>query len=175
MSKSLRFGDRQFAIKEHLASRLHWDLRLHVGGKLLLSWVLVSSPHLDPSKPVKAIKVGEHNYDYLLVERKILPGNPGAGFIANWDYGLYCLLSNSNVFTQFYKGNLRIYLKGGRLRGRFNLKWVGPKETDWLWCKDDDEFVNPTCRYPNVLTPEKIQELENKLHPRKNLRQIQLI
>lgn len=113
--------------------------------------------------------------NYLLSERIILPPNSGAGPIANWDKGVYRLLDGSTIIAQFYKRHLRIYLEGERLRGGFILKWVGPKETDWLWIKVDDEYADPFRRFPNVLTPEKIRELENKIHRKMDLRQIKLI
>jgi DNA ligase D-like protein (predicted 3'-phosphoesterase) len=164
MSQQIQFGDHPFAVKEHRASKLHWDLRLHCFGRLLLSFALKKSPHLNPHQPLKAVRTPDHDAEYLRSERIIPPGFPGAGEIVNWDYGFFRVLGMESMTLQLSRGNLGIHLVGRRLKGNFSLKWIGPGEHDWLWIKEWDNYVDPLRKFPNVLTPEKIKELERKSH-----------
>jgi bifunctional non-homologous end joining protein LigD len=162
MSQSIQFGDHPFAVKEHWATHLHWDLRLNLYGRLLLSFALDSPPHLNPDQPLKAVRTPNHNGDHLLSERIIPLDWPGAGPTAIWDRGLFRALGNESMTTQLSHGHLRIYVIGKRLNGNFSLKKIGSGEHDWLWIKENDEYADPLRRFPNVLTPDKINELKNR-------------
>ena len=168
MSRNLSYGDRLYAVKEHQASSYHWDLRLHLFGQTLLSFVLREAPHLSPSRPLKALRVGDHKLEYLFSERIIPLGWPGAGPTALWEKGVFSVVGEPGMALQLSRGHLKIDLKGGRLQGVFSLKWAGPGENDWLWIKEQDSFADPLVRFPNVLTPEKIRELERKPQVPKN-------
>jgi bifunctional non-homologous end joining protein LigD len=164
MSEQIQFGDHPFAVKEHWASKLHWDLRLHCYGRLLLSFALKKSPHLNPDQPLNAVRTPNHNADYLLSERIIVSGY---GPTAIWDKGIFHVLGTESMTLQLSRGNLKINVIGKRLKGNFSLKWVGPGEHDWLWIKENDEYADPLRKFPSVLTPEKIKELERKSHAMK--------
>jgi bifunctional non-homologous end joining protein LigD len=168
MSKNLKFGDRLFAVREHDSSFLHWDLRIHFSGQTVLSFVLRTPPHLDPAKSLKAKRVGDHKLDYLLIERIIPLGWPGAGPTVLWDQGVFRILGKAGMALQLSRGHLRILVMGKRLQGIFSLKWIGPGENDWLWIKVQDSYAAPSIRFPNVLTPDKIEELERKAKASKN-------
>ncbi len=169
MSQIIRFGDHfQFVVKEHWSSFLHWDLRLQLFGQTVLSFALRTSPHLDPTQPTPADRVADHKLAYMYLERIIPPGWPGAGPTALWDKGFFRVLGTESIVFQMAQGYLRLEIMGGRLKGIYSLKWIGPQEKNWSFTKEWDDFSDKSLRFPNVLTPDKIQELERKTHPSKN-------
>lgn len=176
MIEKIGLGDLQYAIKEHLATRHHWDIRLQVFEKLVLSWAVHCAPHLNPSSPLKARRTGDHELAYLLSERLIFATESVVkpGPVAVWDYGIYRMLGGSTIQKQLNSGCLRLEMWGKRLRGRFSMKWIGPQVEDWLWSKESDEFADYNHRFPDVLTPEKIHELELKSLPKRNINQMML-
>ena len=162
MSQPPQLGDHPFAIKEHESSFKHLDLRLHFSGQMVLSFVSRVPLHLDPARPIKLVRVGDHKLDYLMLEWIIPPNRPGAGPTALWDDGFFRVVGNESMALQLSRGRLRMDMSGKRLQGGFVLKWVGPQENDWLWVKEWDSFADPFKRFPDVLTPGKIKELEMK-------------
>lgn len=150
------------AVKEHDATRLHWDLRIEDELGRLLSFALNSPPNLDPNRPIKAVWTGYHEGKYLLSEFIVRKGVKKAGPTAIWDKGVYKLLGSGSISEQLANSLIRIFLAGRRLNGIFTLRHVGPRPEDWLWTKEWDEFVDINRTFENVLTPEKIKELEGK-------------
>jgi hypothetical protein len=167
------FGDHWFAIKEHEAWRLHWDVRVHIGGESLLSWFLRESPHLDPARPQPATWSGYHKSKYLFSERIII--GHGAGPTVLFDNGLCRVRGNLTIHTQFDVGHLRLFFMGARLRGNFSMKWTGPGEDDWTLFKEDDKYADPRRKFPHALTPEMILELGSKKRPKKDPHQMLLL
>lgn len=120
---------RMFVIHEHHARRLHWDLRLEIGG-ILRSWAIPKNP-IDVNKGIKrlAIQVEDHPVEYAEFEGEIPPGMYGAGTVKIWDKGEFTL-------EEDIVNKLTFKLKGKIMSGQYALIYV-PKmgENSWLFMK----------------------------------------
>ena len=117
---ALERGGR-FVVGRHRATRLHYDLRLEIGG-VLVSWAVPKGPTLDPDERRMAIHVEDHPLDYFDFEDVIPRGEYGAGDAIVWDWGTFepeaPTLEPARAIVD---GELKFRLNGQKLRGQFTI------------------------------------------------------
>jgi len=156
-----------FVIHEHHASRLHYDLRLEIGG-VLKSWAVPKGPSMNPAEKRLAVMVDDHPLNYGNFEGVIPAGRYGAGPVVIWDRGTYEMLEGADPLAQLKVGALTLALHGQRLRGEFSLITLkGPRASgkEWLLIKKADAAADPTFHLTTALTPAKRRQLTETLPP----------
>ncbi len=117
-------GTGRFVVQRHRASRLHYDLRLEIGG-VLVSWALPRGPTLDPDERRMAMRTEDHPIEYLSFEGVIPPGQYGAGDMIVWDWGRFEPEETDDPAAGLMAGELKFRLQGERLAGRFTIVQTG--------------------------------------------------
>ncbi len=154
----LRAGHR-FCVQMHRATRLHFDLRLELGG-VLLSWAVPKGPTLDPQQRRYAVHVEDHPIEYGDFEG-VIPSGYGAGTVELWDAGEVTWLKESapDPGASLRRGDLKFALDGRKLQGEFALVRLGARgrrrggaevpepaageDRDWLLIKKRDDAAVP--------------------------------
>ena len=146
---TIRKGDgreRFFCVQKHLASHLHYDLRLEHNG-VLLSWAVPKGPSLDPKTKRLAMHVEDHPLDYGEFEG-VIPEGYGAGIVMLWDEGTWTP-EVPNIDVALAKGDLKFTLNGYKLKGSWVLvrtrgRYPGARGGDngrsWLLIKHRDDW-----------------------------------
>jgi bifunctional non-homologous end joining protein LigD len=137
----------RYVVQRHRATRLHYDVRLEIGG-VLVSWAVPRGPTLDPSQPRLAIRVEDHPIEYFGFEGVIPRAQYGAGDVIVWDWGRWTAdPSTPDAGAALAAGEFKFRVDGQKLRGGFVLirteRWQGrrdPKE-NWLLIHRRDEFA----------------------------------
>ena len=142
--KKARKDEKIFVIQKHAARRLHYDLRLEVGG-VLKSWAVPKGPSLNPGDKRLAIQVEDHPFEYRTFEGTIPEGNYGAGEVIIWDQGTYEPEGALSAEEQLERGELKFRLHGRKLNGSFVLVKVKRSQgkNEWLLIKHRDEYADP--------------------------------
>jgi bifunctional non-homologous end joining protein LigD len=134
---------RFFCVQKHLASHLHYDVRLEYNGTLL-SWAVPKGPSLDPRIKRLAVHVEDHPVDYGTFEG-VIPEGYGAGIVMLWDRGTWTP-EVEDVDRALAKGDLKFTLDGYKLRGSWVLvrtRGYGkgtPDGRSWLLIKHRDDW-----------------------------------
>jgi bifunctional non-homologous end joining protein LigD len=138
--------ERFFCVQKHLASHLHYDLRLEHNG-VLLSWAVPKGPSLDPKTKRLAMHVEDHPVEYGEFEG-VIPEGYGAGIVMLWDRGTWTPQSD-DVDAALRKGDLKFTLDGYKLKGSWVLvkthgRYGGDRGGDpnrtWLLIKHKDDW-----------------------------------
>ena len=135
----------RFVIQKHDATRLHYDLRLELGG-VFKSWAVTKGPSLDPQDKRLAVEVEDHPLDYGDFEGTIPKGQYGGGTVQLWDRGYWEPEGSLSPEHALEKGDLKFRLEGKRLHGSFVLVRMkhdrnGGKRTNWLLIKHRDKYA----------------------------------
>ena len=107
-----------FCVQKHLATRLHYDLRLEHNGELL-SWAVPKGPSLDSRDKRMAMRTEDHPLDYGDFEG-VIPEGYGAGVVMLWDHGTWTP-DVDDVDAALAKGDLKFTLDGYKLKGSWVL------------------------------------------------------
>ena len=132
-----------FCVQKHLASHLHYDLRLEHNG-VLMSWAVPKGPSLDPKTKRLAMHVEDHPIEYGSFEG-VIPEGYGAGIVMLWDTGTWTPQVD-DVDAALAKGDLKFELDGYKLKGSWVLvrtRGYGGNRGDgrsWLLIKHRDEW-----------------------------------
>jgi bifunctional non-homologous end joining protein LigD len=134
----------RFVCHLHHATRVHYDLRLQIGGTLK-SFAVPKGPSLDPAVKHLAMLTEDHPLEYLDFEAVIPEGNYGAGPMIAWDRGRVSYLETT-AEEGLVKGKLDFILTGFKLNGRFALIETGSRQgkgskedgRQWLLVKKQD-------------------------------------
>jgi bifunctional non-homologous end joining protein LigD len=132
-----------FCVQKHLASHLHYDLRLEWHG-VLLSWAVPKGPSIDTRDKRLAMQTEDHPYDYGMFEG-VIPDGYGAGIVMLWDHGTW-EPESEDVDAALRKGDLKFRLNGYKLKGSWVLvktRGYGGAPNSWLLIKHTDEWSGP--------------------------------
>jgi bifunctional non-homologous end joining protein LigD len=143
----------RFVVQEHHARRLHFDLRLEVGG-VMKSWAVPKGPSLNPADKRLAIQTEDHPLEYRTFEGVIPAGQYGAGVMKIWDKGTFEAEGGMPAAAQIERGELKFILHGRKLRGSFVLvKLHGSRgeKNEWLLIKHKDEAADPNWTLEQVV------------------------
>jgi bifunctional non-homologous end joining protein LigD len=117
VQKSSKQGSRRsFVIQKHAASHLHYDFRLEMHG-ILKSWSVPKGAPFKEGERCLAMPTEDHPIEYLNFEGIIRKGQYGGGTVMVWDIGTYEVIEGN-----YYKGFLRFYLTGSKLKGEWILQ-----------------------------------------------------
>ncbi|HEY1879147.1 MAG TPA: DNA ligase D, partial [Caulobacteraceae bacterium] len=133
-----------YVIQKHAARRLHYDLRLEMGGTLK-SWAVPEGPCLDPKVRRFAKLVEDHPIEYGSFEGRIPAGNYGAGTVIIWDRGTWVTLADPEAALA--AGEIKFRLSGEKLAGGWMLKRLPDDPTNWLLIKERDPAARPLADY----------------------------
>jgi len=168
-------GSSRFVVQRHRARRVHYDVRLEIGG-VLVSWAVPKGPTLDPNVRRAAFRVEDHPIEYIDFEGVIPAGGYGGGDVIVWDAGTWQPQEAGDPpdpAAALAAGELHMDLFGRKLRGRFVLvrtsprrpRYGGSDRDEWLLLHKHDEFAvdgwNPEDHPRSVLSGRTNEEVES--------------
>jgi bifunctional non-homologous end joining protein LigD len=135
----------RFVVQRHRARRLHYDVRLEIGG-VLVSWAVPRGPSLDPGVRRLAVRVEDHPLEYFSFEGAIPGAQYGAGDVIVWDWGRWTADPEvTDAADALASGELKVALNGEKLHGGFvfvRADFGRDSREKWLLIhRRDDEAV----------------------------------
>jgi DNA ligase D-like protein (predicted 3'-phosphoesterase) len=138
-----------FVIQKHAARRLHYDIRLEVGGTLK-SWAVPKGPSANPKDKRLAVPTEDHPLEYAGFEGIIPEGEYGAGTVLFWEIWTYRNATEKKgqpipLEQALEHGHITFWLLGKKLRGAYSLtRFKQGKDESWLLVKKDDAGAEVT-------------------------------
>ena len=133
-------GGGRFVVQRHRATRLHYDLRLEIGG-VLVSWAVPRGPTLDPDQRRLAMRTEDHPIEYFDFEGTIPRGEYGAGDVIVWDWGTFTPEETDDPAAALLAGELKFRLDGERLHGRYTIIRTGGKRDAYGRESEPDQWL----------------------------------
>jgi bifunctional non-homologous end joining protein LigD len=141
----------RFVVQRHDATRLHYDLRLELGG-VYKSWAVTKPPSLDPSVKRLAVEVEDHPIDYGTFEGTIPEGEYGGGTVQLWDRGTWKPQGEGSPARDLAAGHLKFEIDGERMKGGWALVRMRDRDVrpgrkvrhSWLLIKERDSAARPS-------------------------------
>lgn len=131
--------DDVFVVHRHEARQLHYDLRLEHAG-VLKSWAVPRGFSFDPADKRLAVRTEDHPLEYEHFHGRIPKGQYGAGTMTIWDHGTYSLVKIPSWDEAMQRGELKVVLRGRRLRGEWHLVRTQQAKNSWLLFKSRDVY-----------------------------------
>lgn len=171
-----RTAERRFVIQKHLASHLHYDLRLELDG-VLKSWAVPKGPSIQPGERRLAVQVEDHPLEYGDFEGIIPAGEYGGGTVMLWDHGTWSVAtSSSGKQGQVNDDRIDFELHGKKLQGAWALirtqgrsaKGSAKKRPpNWLLIKRSDSGVKTSKPDDlSVLSRRTMEEITQGTEPK---------
>jgi bifunctional non-homologous end joining protein LigD len=133
-------GNR-FVVHRHEARSLHYDLRIEAGG-VLACWAVPKGFSYLPEDKRLAVRTEDHPLQYESFEGSIPKGQYGAGTMRIWDTGTYEVRKAAGILQALEKGELKLELRGRRLRGEWHLVRTKQEQgKNWLLFKARDRYA----------------------------------
>ncbi|WP_223642272.1 DNA ligase D [Corallococcus sp. EGB] len=153
-----------FVIHKHDATRLHYDLRLEIGG-VLVSWAIPKGPSHDPSVKRLAVQTEDHPRSYADFEGHIPDEQYGGGDSLLWESGTFEVVPPGDAEAQLKRGHLEVVLHGAKLQGRWHLIRTRPRggKAQWLFFKAKDEYARASYDV-TVERPESVKSGQVETH-----------
>ena len=133
---------RAFVVHRHEARRLHYDLRLEIGG-VLKSWAVPRGFTYDPEVKKLAVRTEDHPLAYTDFHGVIPAGEYGGGTMVIWDRGAYEITEGEGDggAAGVEAGKLVVRLRGRKLRGAWHLVKTKRGADEWLLFKGRDRYA----------------------------------
>ncbi len=160
-AKSDGKSQHRFVIQKHAASRLHYDLRLQVGGTLK-SWAVPKGVPYAHSEKRLAVQVEDHPVSYAGFEGQIPKGQYGGGTVMVWDQGTFNPLTKTPA-KDLKGGKLHFVLNGTKLQGEWYLVRL-KTEDQWLLIRGGEDMKPVSKRQDDtsVVSGKTMKQLAQK-------------
>jgi bifunctional non-homologous end joining protein LigD len=133
-------AELRFVVHRHEARRLHYDLRLETDG-VLLCFAVPRGFSYDPAQKRLAVHTEDHPLEYVAFRGVIPKGQYGGGTMEIWDDGTYLIRRAPSTAAALAAGEIKVVLRGRRLRGEWHLVRTAGAGDDWLLFKARDRYA----------------------------------
>ena len=158
-------AEGSFVIHRHEARRVHYDLRLAAGG-VLVSWAVPRGFSYDPAVKHLAVRTEDHPLRYRTFEGVIPKGEYGAGTMLIWDSGSYEIVKAAGLAEALAAGEVKVMLRGRRLRGEWHLVRTNTDKDEWLLFKARDRYARDAGDPVPAVDPARVRTAPLPKRPR---------